>query len=234
MIYSRTTIEKQMFKLVLNCKYLLKSGNKFQHFLIWVDSSVYQMLNMVNTTSMEEIELYIEVIRVKPQVNQSVGGYIDLFVLENYNVAEFDYGCGPSSSPTSDTDKCGVYANDEDWEYDEANVKSDEDVDDESNGDLDVHVSSFQTFNRVLENEQEIYISAHAASCDVSNNPDAEELDESSPIHYQLPPSPQFEHVEKFGNVISSDWTSWVQHTIRYLSGDFVASQVFNFKFDLQ
>ena len=41
MIYSMTTIDKQMFKLVLNCKYLLKSGNRFQHFPIWDDSSVY-------------------------------------------------------------------------------------------------------------------------------------------------------------------------------------------------
>ena len=66
MIYSRTTIDKQRFKLVLNYKYPLKSGNRFQPFLIWDDSSVYQMLNMVNTTSFEEIELYIEVVRVKP------------------------------------------------------------------------------------------------------------------------------------------------------------------------
>ena len=29
MIYSRTTIDKQMFKLVLNYKYPLKSGNRF-------------------------------------------------------------------------------------------------------------------------------------------------------------------------------------------------------------
>ena len=41
MIYSRTTIDKQKFKLVLNCKYPLKSGNRFQPFLIWDDSSVY-------------------------------------------------------------------------------------------------------------------------------------------------------------------------------------------------
>ena len=34
MIYSRTTIDKQRFKLVLNCKYPLKSGNRFQHFPI--------------------------------------------------------------------------------------------------------------------------------------------------------------------------------------------------------
>ena len=30
MIYSRTDIDKQRFKLVLNCKYSLKSGNRFQ------------------------------------------------------------------------------------------------------------------------------------------------------------------------------------------------------------
>ena len=60
MIYTRTTIDKQRFKLVLNCKYPLKSGNKFQHFPIWDDSSMCQMLNLVNTTTTEEIELYID------------------------------------------------------------------------------------------------------------------------------------------------------------------------------
>ena len=59
MIYSRITIDKQRFKLLLNYKYPLKSGNRFQHFLIWDDSSVYRMLNMVNTTIIEEIELYL-------------------------------------------------------------------------------------------------------------------------------------------------------------------------------
>ena len=148
-----------MFKLSLNCKYPLKNRNRFQHFPIWDDSSVYRMLNMVNTIGMEEIELYIEVVRVKPQVNQYVGGHINLLVCENYNVAKFDYGCGPSSGPIPDT---GVYGDDEDCAYEEANDESDEDVDDESNGDLDVHadgyVSSFQTFNQVLENEQGIYV----------------------------------------------------------------------------
>ena len=59
MIYSRTTIDKQRFKLVFNCKYPQKSGNRFQSFPIWDDSSVYRMLNLVNTTGMEKIELYI-------------------------------------------------------------------------------------------------------------------------------------------------------------------------------
>ena len=44
-------------------------------------------------------------------MNQSLGGHIDLLVCDNYNVTEFDYGCGLSSGPVPDT---GVYANDED------------------------------------------------------------------------------------------------------------------------
>ena len=148
MIYSRTTIDKQRFKLVLNYKNPLKSGNRFQHFPIWDDSSMYRMLNMVNITSIEEIELYIEVVRVKPQVSQFASGYIDLLVRDNYNVAEFDYGCGPSSDPVPDT---GVYGDDEGRAYEEASDEFDEDIDDESNGDANVqadgHVSSFQIFN---------------------------------------------------------------------------------------
>ena len=34
MIYSRTTIDKQKFILAFNCKYPLKSGNRFQPFPI--------------------------------------------------------------------------------------------------------------------------------------------------------------------------------------------------------
>ena len=80
MIYSRTDSDKQMFKLVLNYRYSLKSGNRFQLCPIWDDSSMCQMLKLVNTIGMKEIELYIEVVRVKSQVNQYVGGYTDLLV----------------------------------------------------------------------------------------------------------------------------------------------------------
>ena len=83
-----------------------------------------------------------------------------------------------------------------------------------------------------MENEQGIYVSAHAASYDVSNNPDDEEPDESSLVHYHLPPTPQFEYVENLGNAISSGWTPWVQHTTGYSSGEFVVGQVFNSKYD--
>ena len=85
-----------------------------------------------------------------------------------------------------------------------------------------------------MKNEQRIYVSAHAAFCDVSNNQDVEEPDESSPVHYHLPPSPQFEYVQNFSNAISNDWTPWVQHTTEYSSGEFVANHVFNSKYDLQ
>ena len=143
-----------------------------------------------------------------------------------------------SSGPTPDTNRCGVYGDDEDYEDEEANDKSDEDVDDESNRDLDVkadgHVSSFHTLNQVLKHEQGIYVSAHIASYDVSNNPDAKEPDESSPVHYHLPSSPQFEHVENFGNAISSKWTPWLKNITGYSSGEFIASQVFNSKSTLQ
>ena len=139
-------------------------------------------------------------------MNQSVGDYTDLLVRENDNVSNFDYGCGPSSGLAPDTDKYGVYGDDEDYEDEEANGESDEYVDNKFNGDLDAqvdgHVSSFYTFNEVLENEEGIYVSMHAASYDVSNNPDVEEPDESSPGQYHLAPSPQFEHVENFGNAI--------------------------------
>ena len=147
-------------------------------------------------------------------MNQSVGGYTDLLVRENDNVAKFDYGCGPSSGLAPNIDICRVYGDDEDCEDEEANDESNEDFDDGSNGELDVqadgHVSPFHTFNQVLENEQGIYISTPAPSCDVSNKPNVEESDESSPVHCHLPPSPQFEHVENFGNTISSDWSPWV------------------------
>ena len=41
MIYSMTSIDKEMFKLVLTCKYPLKSENMFQPCLIWEDNIVY-------------------------------------------------------------------------------------------------------------------------------------------------------------------------------------------------
>ena len=47
-------------------------------------------------------------------------------------------------------------------------------------------------------------------SCDVSNNPDPEDLDPDDPndrgtVKYFLAPSPELENVENFGNDVSSD-----------------------------
>ena len=141
-IFSSTPIDKQKFKLVLKCKYHLKSGNRFQPLTIWNDSSVHQMLNMVNTTVIEEIELFVEVVQIHRQANQSIG------VAENENVAEINYGYGPSSGLVLDT---RVYGDDDACAYEEGNDESDEDVDDGYDDDFHVqadgHVSSFQTTN---------------------------------------------------------------------------------------
>ena len=197
---------------------------------------MHQMLNLVNTTTIEEIELFIEFVRVKAQMNQTVGGHVDLFVRENYNVAQSNYGCGPSTGAVSNT---GPNGDDEDSVDEEGNDEYDEDVNDECDGDdedvdVDGHASSFRTFNQVLENEQGIYVSAQAPSYDVSNHPNDETLDESSPVNYHLPPTPQFQHVENLDNVVASCWTPWVQHTTGYSSEKFIIGQVFNSKSDLQ
>ena len=92
MIYSRTGIGKERFKLVFTCNYPLKSGNRFQPCSIWDDNSVYRMLKLVNTVGIEEIDLYFQLVRVKPQVNQSVGAYTNLLLRGNFNVEELEYG----------------------------------------------------------------------------------------------------------------------------------------------
>ena len=236
MIYSKTNINKRRFKLVLICKYPLRNGNRFQPFPVRDDSSVREMLDLVNTTTIEEIELYIKVVRVKAQLNQSVGGHEDLFVRDHYNVAQFDYGCGPSSGPVPDT---GLNGDDEDNADEERNDEYGEDVDDECDGadadvEVDRHASFLRAFNQALENEQGIYVSAQAPSCDVSNHPDDETSDEPSPVTYHLPPTPQFQHVENLDIAVASCWTPWVQPTTGNSSGEFVIGQVFNSKSDLQ
>ena len=41
---------------------------------------MYRILKLVNMVGMEEIELYLNIARVKPQMNQSVGAYTDLLL----------------------------------------------------------------------------------------------------------------------------------------------------------
>ena len=90
MIYLRTDTDNERFKLVLICKYQLKSGNRFQPCPIWDDNSVYQMLKLVDIAGMEEIELYVQLVRVKPQVNQSASTYTNLLLRGNFNVKKLD------------------------------------------------------------------------------------------------------------------------------------------------
>ena len=152
------------------------------------------MLKLINTTGMEEIELFLQLVRVKPQVNQSVGTYTYLLLGGNVNVEKLDCGYGPSSTPIIVTDRCEVYEDDQNYEDEEG----DEDGDDESDGDGDVqangHVSSFLTLNQLMENEQGRYVSVDVPSCDVSNNldpkdPDLEDPNERGTIKYYLAPS---------------------------------------------
>ena len=98
----------------------------------------------------------------KKSGSTSVGGHADIFVRDNYNVAKFDYGFGPSSGTVPDT---GPNGDDEDSADEEHNDEYGEDVDDECDGDdgdveVDRHASFFRTFNQVLVNEQGIYVSA--------------------------------------------------------------------------
>ncbi|RVX16705.1 Serine/threonine-protein phosphatase 7 long form-like [Vitis vinifera] len=73
MIYSRTGIDKKQFQLVLNCRYPLKRENRFQPCPIWDDNSLSQMLKLVNTFGMDEIELYIEQVPVQPRRGGNFG-----------------------------------------------------------------------------------------------------------------------------------------------------------------
>ena len=46
MIYLRTNIDKKQFQLVFNYRYPLKMENRFQHYPIWDDNSLSQMLKL--------------------------------------------------------------------------------------------------------------------------------------------------------------------------------------------
>ena len=159
------------------------------------------MLKFVNTVGMGEIELYVQLVCVKPQVNQSVGTYTDLLLRGNVNIEELDYGCGPSSAPVAVTDRCEVNEDDQDYEDDDGDDESDGDGDVQANG----HVMSFLTINQLMENEQGRYIFGDVRNSDASNNPKPEDPDKRGIVKYYLKPLPQFENVENFGNVVSSD-----------------------------
>ena len=81
------------------------------------------MLKLVDTARMKEIELYAQLVLVKPQVNQSTT-YTNLLLGGNFNIEELDYGCGPSSSPIAITNRCEVNEDDQDCEDETGDEKS--------------------------------------------------------------------------------------------------------------
>ncbi|WJZ81594.1 hypothetical protein VitviT2T_001430 [Vitis vinifera] len=180
MIYSRTGIDKKQFQLVLNCRYPLKRENRFQPCPIWDDNSLSQMLKLVNTFGMDEIELYIEQVPVQPRERgQFLGNFTQLLLGQNDNVEEFEYGCGPSSAPVAMTYECRADENEEECESQEGDDQSEraEDVQhdgdgvfefiDEENNNVNV-VSSFLALHEAMESEQGRYVSGRVFPCSVS------------------------------------------------------------------
>ena len=155
-------------------------------------------------------------------MNQPFDTYTNLLLGGNFNVEELDYRCGSSSALVVVTDRCEVNEYGQDYE-DEAD---NEDGDDESDGDGDVqadgHDPSFLTINQLMENEQGRYLSMDMSSYDVFNNQDPKDPGERGTVNYYLAPSPQFENVENFGKVVSSDLAPWVNYNTANSSGEFV------------
>nr|CAN72488.1 hypothetical protein VITISV_020886 [Vitis vinifera] len=124
------------------------------------------MLKLVNTFGIDEIELYIEQVLVRPQVRrQLLGNFTHLLLGENDNVEEFEYGCGPSSAPVAMTYECRAYENDEECESQEGDDQSEREEDvqydghgvfkfiNEENNNVNV-VSSFLALHEAMENLQ--------------------------------------------------------------------------------
>ena len=125
MIYSRTGIDKKQFQLVLNYRYPLKRENRFQPCPIWDDNSLSQMLKLVNTFGMYEIELYIEKVPVQPWMRgQLLGNFTQLLLGQNDIVEEFEYGCGPSSALVAMTYECRADEVEEECESQEGDDQS--------------------------------------------------------------------------------------------------------------
>ena len=73
-----------------------------------------------------------------------------------------------------------------------------------------------------MENEKGRYVFVDVPSCDVSKNTNPEDPEERRIAKYYLAPSPQFENGENFGNVVSSDWTPWVNCNTGNASREFL------------
>ena len=131
---------------------------------------------------------------VQPRVRgKLLGNFTHLLLGENDDVKEFEYGCGPSSTPIAMTYECRADENEEECESQEGDDQSEraEDVQhdgdglfefiDEENNNINV-VSSFLALHEAMEGEQGRYVSMDGEGCDMSNNPDPENPIEFSPV----------------------------------------------------
>ncbi|WJZ94757.1 hypothetical protein VitviT2T_013588 [Vitis vinifera] len=229
MIYSVTDINKEHFRLILSCKYPMKKLNKFQPCPVKNDSGVARMLEMHNRFGMDEVELFVEQVPIDLQMNSSLGNCMPLLLGEND-------GTSNVQNPFT------VEHRSEEDEEDEERTQ----CDDDSVGAKDIHnddnqdregSSPFLAVREAIEREQMRYVAVDGEGCNLSNNPDTEDLDdpiELSPMQYHLAPSPQFENVENIGHVVSSEWTPWGNTLMGHPTGEFIVGQIFNSKGDLQ
>ncbi|RVX11696.1 hypothetical protein CK203_015866 [Vitis vinifera] len=202
MIYSVTDINKEHFRLILSCKYPMKKGNKFQPCPVKNDSGVAQMLEMHNRFGMDEVELFVEQVPIDLQMNSPIGNCMPLLLGENdgtsnvQNPFTFEH-----RSEEDEEDEEGRQCDDDSVEA--------EDVHNDDNQDRKGS-SPFLAVREAIEREQMRYVAMDGEGCNLSNNPNTEDLDdpiELSTMQYHLAPSPQFENVENIGHVVSSEWT---------------------------
>ncbi|KAL6323216.1 hypothetical protein AAG906_029223 [Vitis piasezkii] len=227
MIYSVTDINREHFQLILSCKYRMKRENKFQPCPIKNDNGVARMLEMHNRFGMDEVKLFVEQVQIDLQMNSSIG-----------NCIPFVHTCITSNVQNPFT-----------FEHRSEEDEEDEEIrqcDDDSVGAEDVHNDDnqeregslhFLVVYEAIEREQIRYVDLDERGCNLSNNPDTEDLDdpiELSPMQYHLAPSPQFENVEIIGHVVSSDWTPWGSTLTGHPIREFIVGQIFNSKGDLQ
>ncbi|RVW71143.1 hypothetical protein CK203_059835 [Vitis vinifera] len=229
MIYSVTDINKEHFQLILSCKYPMKRGNKFQPCLIKNDSGVARMLEMYNRFGMDEVKLFVEQVSIDLQMNSPIDNCIPLLLGEND-------GTSNVQNPFTFEHRSEEDEEDEEGKQCDDDSVGAKDVHNDDNRDRDGSLH-FLAVHEAIEREQMRYVVVDGKGCNLSNNPNIEDLDDPiklSPMQYHLAPSPQFENVENIGHVVSSDWIPWGNTLMGHPIGEFIMGQIFNYKGDLQ
>ncbi|RVW49145.1 hypothetical protein CK203_087465 [Vitis vinifera] len=158
------------------------------------------MLEIHNRFGMDEVELFVEQVPIDLQMNSPIGNCIPLLLGENdgtsnvQNPFTFDH-----RSEEDEEDEEGRQCDDDSVVVED--VHNDDNRDEECS-------SPFLVVSEAIERKQMRYVAMDGEGCNLSNNPNTEDLDdliELSPMQYHLAPSPQFENVENIGHVVSSD-----------------------------